>query len=360
MKKLLALLLLSLLCGVAQAEITVEVDWVDGEECYVAVKTDPLSFALKGDTMHYETADGLVWQAAPIPFPMLEHRLMPQSEAEVRRMNGLYAALQNASGFWHTYGTLRGTHSVFSAPDEASYRGANGKAKVVLSDGAWLLMEWDGWSLIEYKVSGQANRIGWIHTNCMGSAPVMFTEIEVALAEEAFLTDDPAKSWREIARGEELSDVRLLAQRDAFWGYVSAKLPDGRAVWGFVPLRCIVREDAVDRDMMRQLAGEWAFCGGGELIGEVFTLAADGAITFWRITDEELMSMSYLTEGLKERVASSQATWAVVTGTNGYAWDFLLSHDDGRQERFHLYDNAEGTLTLTQGEAGGFWQRLDK
>lgn len=360
MKKLVAMLMMCALIGVsALAEITVEVAKVGGEECYVGIRTSYVALTLDMDTWQYKTAEGLVWQAEPIHFGQMDEKLLPRSEWEIRAMNGLYAALEDASGFWATPATGKGRLAVYSAPDETSFRGADGKAAVELSGGVRLMMTLGDWSLIEYEVDQNNNRIGWVQKTTLGSAPVMFTDIPVTLQEGAILTDDPhGFSHRMIRADETVTDVHLLTKLDSFWGYVKAKTADGQAIWGFVPLRSVIREDEVNQERMAELAGDWGFCGGGELLGEVFTLSADGLATFWQLSIEEQMSQSYLTEGLKERVASSQATWAVVTGTNGHAWDFLLTWENGRVERYNIYDRDDGLLTLTQCEAGGSWQRL--
>ncbi len=361
MKKLVAMLMMFALIGAsALAEITVQVAKVGGEECYVGIRTSHVALTLDMDTWKYKTAEGLVWQAEPIHFGTMDEMLMPRSEDEIHRMNGLYAALEDASGFWEKPVKGTGRLTVYSAPDETSLRGANGKAAVELSGGVKLMMTLGDWSLIEYEVSAGANRIGWVQKTTLGSAPVMFTDIPVTLKEDAVLTDDPRGTQRAVSRAGELTDVHLLARLDAFWGYVSAKTADGQAVWGFVPLRYIEMQESINREMMAELAGDWGFCGGGELLGEVFTLTAEGEITFWQLSEEVLMSQSYLTEGLKERVLSSQADWAVVTGTNGHAWDIVLTGEDGRRERYHIYDRDDGLLSLTQCEAGGSWQRLPK
>lgn len=364
MKKLAAAVLLMILLGTAaMAEITVEVDGVNGEECYTAIRTDALSLRFDQTKWCYRTEDGLLWQADLVKFPKLEPLLMPQNEEEILAMNGLYAALEDASGFWNVETAGTGKLPVYSAPDRSALRGADGKAAVELSGGVRLLMDWDGWSLVEYRISRDAHRIGWVPTNRLGGAPVLLTDIAVTLKPDAFLTDDPISSWRHVAEADALKEVHLLAKLDAFWGYVRAEMLDGQAVWGFVPLRSMVREDAVHPAMMEKLAGDWGFAGGGELMAELFTLSADGIITYWRLPEEEMLRQAWMTESLagKETTVTSQHSWQIVTGTAGYEYDLLLTGSTGRVERLHAtYNEEEQVLSLTQGEAGGSWQRLQK
>lgn len=334
MKKLIAMLLMmSLLCAAALAEITVGVDWVEGKECYVVIKTDDVFFSYE-ENGRYETETGLVWQAEPIPFGGLRSDMLPVSEEQVRSLNALYAALDDASGFWRLPVTGEGSYAVYSAPDENSFRGADGKASVELPDGVKLLMTWGDWSLIEYEVSAGANRIGWVKSASLGAAPVLLTDVPVSLAEGAFLTDDPRGGERSVADGGELSDVHLLARLDAFWGYVSAKRADGQAVWGFVPLRDVCLNDVVDEAYMKEMAGRWQFASGGNLLPDEFTLRPDGTAT----------------------IGDSEAQWAVVTGTAGYQHDLRVTFAEGRMIRLHIHTRGEGGLTLTQGEAGGTWR----
>lgn len=364
MKRLAAAVLLMILLGTAaMAEITVEVDGVNGVECYTAIRTDDLSLRFDQTKWCYRTEDGLIWQADPIAFPKLEPLLMPQNKEEIRAMNGLYAALEDASGFWNVETAGEGRLPVHTAPDRNALRGADGKAAVELSGGVRLLMDWDGWSLVEYRISRDAHRIGWVPTNRLGVAPVLLTDIAVTLKPDAFLTDDPISSWRHVAEADALKKVHLLAKLDAFWGYVRAEMPDGQMVWGFVPLRSMVREDTVDQAMMEKLAGDWGFAGGGELMAELFTLSADGIITYWRLPEEDMLRQAWMTESLagKETTVISQHTWQIVSGTAGYEYDLLLTGSTGRVERLHaIYNEEEQILSLTQGEAGGSWQRLEK
>ena len=295
---------------------------------------------LNRETGWYETDDGLVWQAEPIPFGKIGNKRMPSATWMVQEMNGLYAALEDASGFWGKQVTGEGRLPVYSAPDENSWRGANGKAAVELSGGVTLMMTWGDWSMIEYQVDRNSRRIGWVKGKALGSAPVMLTDIPVTLRPYADLTDDPHGMCRNMARraDETLTGVHLLAQLDSLWGYVSAKNAEGQAIWGFVPLTHVHLEDVVDEAAMAELAGEWEFTSDGELLTNRFTLAADGTTSIW----------------------PQPTTWKVVGGTAGYEHDLVLNHADGRVTRLHIYARSDDSLTLALGEAGGSWRRLDK
>ena len=368
-KRIFALLLAAVLpLGAAIADEpltdgTVLVDWVDGQETYTAICSGELTLRYDADTNTYATADGLIWKTeGALPFATYQPLLMPRTREELLQCNAIYAALQDASGFWSEKVTGTGVLPVYAAPDENSYRASNGKASVSLAGGATLLMQYGDWSLVRYEVNSSRMRIGWVHTNQLGSAPVMLTDIPVTLKEGAFLTDDPATSWYHTAEVDTLTDVHLLAQYDPFWVYARATMRDGTMLWGFVPLMAVQLNDAVDAAAMASVCGTWGFCGGGELMGWVFTLMADGQGVCYAISDEASESMRYLNEGITADMNPESAgmfQWQIVGGTNGYAHDFILSNtSNGTYVRYHAALTEDGHLGFYQCEAGGHYQRI--
>ncbi len=358
-KWLCAMLLMLLLLGSAEAEVKVE--QLGGEAYCSVVRLENITFQLNWEEWRYETDTGLCLQAGAIPLSLYGETLMPQSTEEVCSMNQLLAALADASDFWEDEISVAMTLPVYTMRSEEAVRAANGKARVVLAEGAKLLMTWDDWALVEYQVSDEKNRIGWVHQNVGCAAPVMLADVVVQLKEEAFLTDDPAKSREVIATANELKDVHLLAAYGGLWGYVGAKTPDGQLIGGFVPLRLMERKDTVDEATMAKLSGTWGFVGGGELMPIIFTLVEDGTVMTYTLSDEAMESQDYLTQGVTaamQLTINSRGTWKVVTGTGSYAQDLVVEYSDGRVGRYHLDDAEENVLSLTQGEAGGSWQRL--
>lgn len=366
-KRIFALLLAAMLpLGAAIADETltdgtVLVDWVGGQEAYAAICSGELTLRYDADTNTYATADGLIWKTeGALPFATYQPLLMPRTREELLQCNAIYAALQDASGFWSEEVTGTEVLPVYAAPDENSYRASNGKASVSLAGGATLLMEYGDWSLVRYEVNSSRMRIGWVHTNQLGSAPVMLTDIPVTLKDGAFLTDDPTTSWYHTAEGDTLTDVRLLAQYDPFWAYARATMRDGTMLWGFVPLMSVQLNDTVDAAAMANVSGTWGFCGGGELMAWVFTLTSDGTGFYYAVSDEASDSMSYLTGGLTaDMKPGNKFTWKIVGGTNGYAHDFVLSNSSkGTYEHYHLVELEDGRLGFYQCEAGGHYQRI--
>lgn len=360
-KQMLLLLALSLLLGVASAENTVE--FVDGREAYTTLYANGMVLHYDAEYDRYVTSSGLVWMTELQKFGQFEPLLMPESEDGLRKLNGLYAAMADASGFWSEQVSGQGMLPVYTAPDETSYRAGDGKAAVALQGGVKLLMTYGDWNLICYEVNSSRSRFGWVRTNELGAAPVMLTDMAVTLTAGGFLTDDPLTSWYHLAEGSELMDVHLLAQYNAYWGYVSAKKADGQAIWGFVPLRYMERTESVDEQMMARLSGTWGFTGGGEMMGDVFTLTKEGQSMLIRLSEEAEESQRYLTEGLTAEMnpeIKNTGTWRIVDGTNGHARDLVVEAGNGVISRYHIdaTSDEENVLTLTQGEGGGSYVRL--
>ncbi len=363
LRRLTALLLL-LTMGVACAESqltdgTVQVGFVGGEQVYTAVCSGELTLYYDAESDAYRTSDGLTWAVGAQAFGTYEPLLMARTRDELLLLNQLYASLQDASEFWEIQTSGDGTLPVYTAPDTASYRAAKGKASVALKGGVTLLMMYDGWSLVSYEVSSSKNRIGWVQTTDLGAAPVSLADIPVTLTSDAFLTDDPIEAWSHLAEGDELTEVHLLAQYGAYWGYVSARMSDGTAIQGFAPLKDMTLDLTADSAMALSLCGTWGFAGGGELMGYAFMLYKDGTMQFAELSEEEAESMSYLENGLQADAALSEKwTWQIISGTNGYEHDVLVGSADGRYYRYHIQLDEGGALGVYQGEAGGFYARI--
>ena len=159
--------------------------------------------------------------------------------------------------------------AVYSAPSEAAFRGADGKAAVSLRepfDGLALSND-ENWMLIEYSVSGKAKRIGWIRIgNAEGPVPDPVYEWEtlqeldetvrsgpegpfdalmqisaadlMEVTREAELTDDPdgeRRTLRKLKAGERIGGLgRFRAKDGSDFIYIRTEI-DGKRAFGFVP-----------------------------------------------------------------------------------------------------------------------------
>ena len=127
---------------------------------------------------------------------------------------------------------------VYAAPGADSYRAAKGKASVSTNGGIEIYGETRGWLMVQYEVSRNQRRIGYITADALPmDTPVRaldFAYQPARMIHSAVLTDDPFWSRSELKKLAEGEDVILLA-KIADWVYVEATMPDGRVVRGFIP-----------------------------------------------------------------------------------------------------------------------------
>jgi len=148
--------------------------------------------------------------------------------------------LDNITGFVFLSGMKTGQKfKVFSAPSEASFRAANGKAQVS-SNGAIYGMGWEnGWLLIMYETNNGQCRIGYIN-NIRGNIPSLpqlsLSRVSCRVLQNTSLTDDPAKSGNPIATLQEGTTVTYLTTmyNSGAWDYIETTI-NGQTARGFVP-----------------------------------------------------------------------------------------------------------------------------
>ncbi len=130
-------------------------------------------------------------------------------------------------------------YNVYTGPGEEYFVAGGGKAQVSSSGTIWCYGAADErWLLVEYEISGQQNRIGYI--DALGYEDLLSSAARLAFADQpiemtsAAITDDPlvgAKSFGTLTgRGT------LLAYLDRDWAYVEGvlKSQNGQRARGFV------------------------------------------------------------------------------------------------------------------------------
>ena len=131
--------------------------------------------------------------------------------------------------------------AVYSAPSEASFRAANGKA-VVSTNGAIYAMGWDsGWLLVMYETNGGQARIGYVDgAKAKGDIPQLpqlaLARIPCTVLSTAGLTDDPAKTGKpltQLAAGTQVTYLTTMYNAGA-WDYIETTI-NGLTARGFVP-----------------------------------------------------------------------------------------------------------------------------
>lgn len=131
--------------------------------------------------------------------------------------------------------------AVYSAPDEGSWRGAEGKA-TVSTNGAIYAAGWEGdWLLIMYETNNGGVRVGYVNGNKVrGGVPLEtslhFDHEAATVRRDCTLTDDPAARGTAIASlraGMQVTWLTRYYNRSA-WDYIEVSV-GGETARGFVP-----------------------------------------------------------------------------------------------------------------------------
>ena len=379
---LLAALLCALLCaGVACAEefsYTIRTNWVTGEarSVFSGGEVHGLTFALEDEryTVTDAAGEAAVWGAEGIARDGFCAGLLPRSLEEVRRMNRVMAYLADdaLSGTWATVdlGQNR-TVPVYAAPLEDAWRGANGRAAVSFAEPFTLLASFgnEGWWLIEYETGDGARRVGYIPQQAYDRAVPYgwwLIAMTLPLCEDATMTDDPHGARREIARFAAGESLTVLGYYDGLWAYAQTEI-DGKTARGFVPLRALTTpEEELLMGVMAELTGEWAFAGGGEVLGLAGVIfSGDGRLCSCTTDDDESIfpAEHLIPDGTWQTYAVYESPDRVYG--EGVPYVLEITCGDGTVRRYSLewIDASEArsgrdTLGVYVGEGGGFYQRM--
>ena len=128
-------------------------------------------------------------------------------------------------------------YSVFSGPGENYLRGGNDKAAVSTNDWIQVFGKENGWIMIQYDITSDHMRIGWIEESAMPkNANVKnadFSHTIMHTAAQCTMTDDPLFSASALLTIPENSEVICLATMGS-WAYVEWG-GASQLVRGFVP-----------------------------------------------------------------------------------------------------------------------------
>lgn len=138
-------------------------------------------------------------------------------------------------------------YAVYTGPGKEYARSGNGKGVVSTNDWIQVFGKYGKWILIQYDISAEQYRIGWIQASALPrSADVKeLSDLALGLEQEyhqdvivaCALTDDPFNSQKPIAQLEAGHPLRELVQYEG-WSYVEVEV-DGKRMCGFVPSDCI-------------------------------------------------------------------------------------------------------------------------
>lgn len=130
-------------------------------------------------------------------------------------------------------------YPVYTGPGEKFLRAANGKAAVSTNDWIQVFGVEDGWAMIQYDLSSDRMRIGWIEASALPKNAnvnaLRLNDQPAVTVAEASMTDDPLKSQtalRVLPKGYQVTWLATLGS----WAYVQDDQDWAR---GFVPLSAI-------------------------------------------------------------------------------------------------------------------------
>ena len=114
-------------------------------------------------------------------------------------------------------------YEVYQGPGEEYGRAGNGKASVSTNDWIQVFGRENGWIMIQYDISSDHMRIGWIPEAALPSSAkvldLQYTPVTVRTIEQVNLTDDPLASQASVAVLPADSTVTWLASMGE-WAYV--------------------------------------------------------------------------------------------------------------------------------------------
>jgi hypothetical protein len=152
-------------------------------------------------------------------------------------------------------GTLMAKEVLFSSGDKYSVLqgpgaeyGLSGNGKAIVSTNDWIQVfgKEGEWILIQYDISSDSMRIGWIPAGSLPHKTAVpeldFSPIEATLNREANLTDDPLKSQATVATLAQGAKVNWLASMGE-WAYVEGV--GIQAIRGFVKIEALETEPGV-------------------------------------------------------------------------------------------------------------------
>ncbi len=164
-------------------------------------------------------------------------------------------------------------YPVYSAPDETSLRGANGKA--IVSTNSWIQVfgrEGD-WILIQYSIDAKHYRFGYIDAKALpksAQVPDLTLDAEPAWSiESVTLTDDPLYSNNPLLTLPEGAPLTWLATLGD-WAYVESS--SGDHLRGFVPAASLTRNRVFNLVNHPRDNGQVVFSGQADI-------APDGLLT---------------------------------------------------------------------------------
>ena len=133
-------------------------------------------------------------------------------------------------------------YPVYLGPGEEYQRSGNGKGTVSTNDWIQVFGRYENWIMIQYDISADQFRIGWIEASALPyGADVLDIDLVMLknddyndVIERCVLTDDPFNSQKALAVLEVGTPLCEIVYNIGGWSYVRVTI-DGVNVCGFVP-----------------------------------------------------------------------------------------------------------------------------
>lgn len=131
-------------------------------------------------------------------------------------------------------------YDVYSGPGEDYLRGGDGRAAVSTNDWVQVFGQEDGWMLIQYALSSDRMRFGWIPVEALPRGadvePFRFSGVDAWTRRSVAVTDDPLASGAPLLTLPEGCRVAWLATMGD-WAYIESSTGD--LLRGFVPVEAL-------------------------------------------------------------------------------------------------------------------------
>lgn len=147
-------------------------------------------------------------------------------------------------------------YAVYSAPSDASFRAANGKALLSTNDWVQVFFEEDGYLLVQYAISRHQYRIGYIKADAVSNLSEVaeigsWANYPAQVLRTSALTDDPLNSCGAVMTLTVGQQVTYLGQMGQEWAFVETTTAQGQRIRGFVELSDlnVTRPDDADGNL---------------------------------------------------------------------------------------------------------------
>lgn len=332
----------------------------NGNRYYELTSADMNDVTLRKDGTRYIVTlgdDSAIW-FEEVTLDNFNIKQMPHRGPEdVRRMNSMRRGLGYMAVLTANTNTQLCTGeklAVYSAPQEDSYRAANGKASVVMNKDVLVYDMIDDWALVEYNVQLHTNRFGWVYTGvkCNEATTDWLVRVPARTAASTFITDDPNVSQyaqATLSSGKAVTVLGYLdSDDDRNWAYVYAEaIVDDVLMRGFIPMRDLVWDDVLLEDKRADYAGAWWMESGSEIYYEYMILTEDGLVY---ASDEDGYQPFYGTWEIVQNAPESNLWWLSNADT------LVLRSTHGYEQRFGIVtetdDEGNQILSLLYGEGG--------